>query len=77
VHWASIENRLSHSVVAKPGVPLDVNRIAPEYLERAPSDRPTASDFLFRKEPDDEEEEEDGEEDDDENDGLLGVTASR
>ena len=57
------------SVVAKrrPGVPLDMSRIAPEYLDRDPSDCPTAADVLFRKESGDEErEKEEDEEDEDE-----------
>ena len=57
VHLARNDNCPLQSVVAKrrPGVPLDMSRIAPEYLDREPSDYPTAADVLFWREPDDEE----------------------
>ncbi len=46
------------------GVPLDMSRIDPEFLDPDPPDRLLAADVLLRQEPDEEEDEEEEEEDD-------------
>jgi len=57
-----------HSVVSKrrPGVPLDMSRIAPESHGSDLSDHSITADVLLREEPDDEEEEEEDEDEEDE-----------
>ena len=53
-----------------------MSRIAPEYLDREPSDCPTAADVFFWKEPVDKKEE-DGEEEDDGQRDLTAVVPRR
>jgi hypothetical protein len=73
-----VKHRDSHFTVSLPngdkGVPLDVHRMNPKYLDVDPACRSVASHILLREEPEDEEEENeeehDGGEDDDGEDGY-------
>jgi len=48
------------------GVPLDMHRIRPEYLDLDASDGSVATDVLVREEPEEDDEDRDEEEDEDE-----------
>ena len=57
------------------GIPLDMSRIRPEYLDPETSDRSVAADVPVREEPDEEKEEDKEDEDeDDESDDDEGYS---